>query len=66
MSAPIPLSSGSVASGGYINQPLEGAASKKIEPLVKAASPAERGRSAAKSLDDGEASPRISYVMPGS
>ena len=35
MSAPMPLSSGSVASGGYMNQPLDGAAPKKIEPQTK-------------------------------
>ena len=33
--------------------------------VVKAASPAERGRSEAKSLDDREASPRLGRVMPG-
>src|SRR5690606_3154019 len=32
MSAPMPASDGSVASGGYMNQPPSGAASKKIEP----------------------------------
>ena len=35
MSAPMPESSSSVASGGYMNQPDEGAASKKIEPQTK-------------------------------
>jgi hypothetical protein len=34
------------------------------EPLVKTGA-REAGRSAAKSLDDGEASPRITRVMPG-
>jgi len=34
------------------------------EPLVKAAA-REAGRSAAKSLDDGEASPTITREMPG-
>src|SRR5690606_38350610 len=35
MSAPIPENSLSVASGGYMNQPDDGAASKKIEPQTK-------------------------------
>ena len=35
MSAPMPESSSSVASGGYMNQPPSGAASKKIEPQTK-------------------------------
>ena len=34
MSAPIPASDGSVANGGYMNQPPSGAASKKIEPAT--------------------------------
>ena len=32
MSAPIPVCSVSVVSGGYMNQPPSGAAPKKIEP----------------------------------
>ena len=35
MSAPMPDNSSSVASGGYMNQPDDGAASKKIEPQTK-------------------------------
>ena len=35
MSAPMPEYSLSVASGGYMNQPDDGAASKKIEPQTK-------------------------------
>jgi hypothetical protein len=35
MSAPMPAVAGSVDSGGYMNQPPSGAASKKIEPATK-------------------------------
>ena len=35
MSAPMPEYSLSVASGGYMNQPDDGAASKKMEPQTK-------------------------------
>src|SRR5690606_6224576 len=35
ISAPMPEYSSSVASGGYMNQPAEGAALKKIEPQTK-------------------------------
>lgn len=35
MSAPMPENSLSVASGGYMNQPVDGAALKKIEPQTK-------------------------------
>ncbi len=35
MSAPMPDCSTSVVSGGYMNQPPLGAASKKIEPETK-------------------------------
>jgi len=41
------------------------ARTRRSRALVKAVSPATRGRSEAESLDEGEASPRITGVMAG-
>ena len=41
------------------------ARTRRSRALVKAVSPAARGRSEAESLDEGEASPRITGVMAG-
>jgi len=41
------------------------ARTRRSRALVKAVSPAARGRSEAESLDEGEASPRLTNVMAG-
>src|SRR5690606_41571590 len=56
ISAPIPASDGSVASGGDMNQPPSGAASKKSEPDTK--KPPNRKIQKPKAENKGKGAPR--------